>query len=113
MITKKRMLSSLVFSIASYGSECWALKESDKKRIGSFELWCYRRVLRISWITKTSNEEVLRKMHPGLRLLDSILQRKLGLVGHILREENGIDRTLLLGSVYGSRGTGSAEDTIH
>ena len=87
LITKKRLLSSLVFSIASYSSECWTLKESDKNRIESFELWCYRRVLRISWITKTSNEEVLRKLQPDLRLLDSIWQRKLGLVGHILREE--------------------------
>ena len=60
----------------------------------------------ISWITKTSNEEVLRKMQRDLRLVDSILQRKLGLVGHILREENRIDRALLLGSVYGPRGRG-------
>ena len=85
LITKERLLSSLLFSIASCGSECWALKESDKKRIESLELWSYRRVLRISWTTKTSNEEVLRKMQPDLRLLDSILQRKLGLVGHILK----------------------------
>ena len=92
--------------IASYGSDCWALKESDKKRIKSFQLWFYRRVLHISWTTKASIEEVLIKMQPDLRLLGSILQRKLGLVGHILREENGIDRALLLGLIYGPQGRG-------
>ena len=69
-LSQKRLLSSLVFSIAPYGWECWALKESEKKRIKCFELWCYRRVLPISWNTKTSNEDVLRKMQPDLRLLD-------------------------------------------
>ena len=90
----------------SHGSEYWALQESDKKRIEWFELWCYRRVLRILWTTKTSNEGVLRKLQPDSRLLDPILQRKLGLAGHILREENGIDRALPLGSVYRPQGWG-------
>ena len=92
----------MVFSIASYGSECWALKESDKKRIESFKLWCYRRVLHISWTTKTTNAEVLRKMQPDSRFLDSILQSKLNFVGHIVREENGFDRAILQGMVYGT-----------
>ena len=100
------MLYYLVFSIASYGSECWALKESDKKWIEGFELWCYRRVLRISWTTETSNEDVLKKVQPHSKRLDSILQRELGLFGHSLREENRIGRALLLGSVYEPRGRG-------
>ena len=57
--SKKRVLQTLVFPIASYGAECWVLKASDKKRLESFEMWCYRRVLRISWTEKITNEEVL------------------------------------------------------
>ena len=72
LTTKKRLLSSLVILIVSCGSECWALKESDKKRIKGFELRCYRRVLSISWTAKTYNEEVLTKKQPNSRLLNFI-----------------------------------------
>ena len=60
--TKKRLLKSLVFNIATYGSECWVLKTTDKKKINSFELWCYRRLLRIKWTDKKTNENVLSKL---------------------------------------------------
>ena len=60
--TKKRLLHTLLFSIASYGSECWVLKNIDKKKIEAFELWCYRRLLRISWTEKKTNEWILNKM---------------------------------------------------
>ncbi|XP_063613942.1 uncharacterized protein LOC134787155 [Penaeus indicus] len=97
LFTKKRLLSTLVFSIAMYGAECWTLKETDRKLIESFELWCFRRVLRISWTSKTTNEDVLTKFQPETRLLNSNLQRKLS----IIRDEENLDRTLLLGTVYG------------
>ena len=60
--TKKRLLKSLAFNIANYGSECWVLKTTDKKKINSFELWCYRRLLRIKWTDKKTNEYVLSKI---------------------------------------------------
>ena len=86
LTTKWRLLTSFVFSIASYGAECWALTESDKKKIESFELWCLRRVLRISWTLTTTNAELLRKFKPKTRLLDVILQRKLRFTRHIIRD---------------------------
>ncbi len=76
---KKRLLSTLVLSIAIYGAECWIFEEADKKLIESFELWCFPRVLRRSWTSKTSDEDVLAKYQPETRQLTTILQRKTAL----------------------------------
>ena len=103
--TKKRLLWSLVFSIASYGSECWVLKKSDEKKIEAFEMWCYRRLLRISWTDMKSNEWVLEKIDCKERLLTAINRRKMSFVGHILRHKD-ISCDLFMGSVYGHRGRG-------
>ena len=75
--TKKRLLQSLVCSIASYGSECWVLKMGDKKKIDAFELWCYRRLLRIRWTEKKTNELVPEKMACKERLLVTLNRRKI------------------------------------
>ena len=103
--TKLRLLNSLVFPVASYGSECWVLKKKDQKRIGSFELWCYRRVLRISWTEKKTNDEVLRRINCNDRLLDILNKRKLKFVGHVMRSES-LGKNLLTGMVLGNRGRG-------
>ena len=99
--TKKRLLQSLVFSIASYGSECWVLKSTDRKRIDGFEMWCYRRVLRISWIEKKTNEEVLQKINIQRRLLNILDERKLSFIGHQMRKPNSLEKRMLIGAVYG------------
>ena len=103
--TKLRLLNSLVFPIASYGSECWVLKKKDKKRVNSFELWCYRRVLRISWTEKKTNDEVLRRITCKDRLLDILNRRKLKFVGHVMRSES-LEKNLLTGMVIGNRRRG-------
>ena len=103
--TKKRLLHALVFSIASYGSECWVLKNIDKKKVEAFELWCYRHLLCISWTDKKTNEWVLNKMNVSKRLLATINCRKMAFVGHIQRGKD-ITTDLLLGMVYGTRGRG-------
>ena len=100
--TKKRLLTSLVFSIATYESECWILKTTDEK-INSFELWCYRRLLRINWTDKKTNEYVLGKIGTSERLLTTIVKRKIAFVGHIFRKGDICD-DLLTGTVYGKRG---------
>ena len=74
--TKKRLLKSLVVSIASYGSECWVLKKSDEKKIEAFELWCYRRLLRISWTDRKSNEWVLEKIDCKETLLEILTDER-------------------------------------
>ena len=83
--TRKRLLGTLVFSVYSYGSECWVLKKSDEEKIKAFEMWCYRRLLRISWTEMRSNEWVLEKMDCEERLLTTINRRKMTFVGHVLR----------------------------
>ena len=103
--TKKRLLHILVFSIASYGSECLVLKNMDKKKIEAFELWCYRRLLRISWTDKKTNDWVLNKMNVSKRLLATVNCRQMAFVGHILRGKD-ITSDLLLGMVYHTRGRG-------
>jgi len=103
--TKKRLLKSLVFNTATYGSECWVLKTTDKKKINSFELWCYRRLLRIKWTDKKTNEYVLSKIGTSERLLTTIVKRKMAFVGHLFRKGN-ICTDLLIGAVYRKRGKG-------
>ncbi|XP_063613390.1 uncharacterized protein LOC134786664 [Penaeus indicus] len=113
IITKKRLLHSLVFSIASYGSECWVLKATDRKKIESFEIWCYRRVLRISWIEKKTNEEVLQRINIKRRLLNILDERKLTFIGHQMRKNNSFEKTLLLGVVYGRRTRGRTKIRLY
>ena len=95
----------MVFSIATYGSECWVLKATDKEKINSFELWCYRRLLRIKWTDKKTNEYVLSKIGTIERLLTTIVKRKMAFVGHVLRKGD-FCKDLLIGAVYGKRGKG-------
>ena len=103
--TKLRLLQTLVFPIATYGAKCWVLKKVDTKKIAAFELWCYRRLLRICWVDKRTSQWVLEKIGPCSRLLDKINERKLKLLGHIART-SGIAKDLLFGTVIGKRGRG-------
>ncbi|KAG1701269.1 Blood vessel epicardial substance-A [Nymphon striatum] len=103
--------SSLVFSIASYGSECWVLKTSDKKKIDAFEIWCYRRLLRISWTERKTNEWVLDKIGNPESLRTKLSRRKMSFVGHIFRS-NDIDKELLMGTVYGNGGRGRSKTRL-
>ena len=94
---KKRLLKTLVFSIATYGSECWILKATDKKKIDSFELWCYRHLLRINLT------DVLSKIETSERLLTTIVKRKMAFFRHTFRKGD-ISKELLTAAVYGKRG---------
>ena len=89
--------------MASYGAECWVLNASDRKRIQSFEMWCYRQVLRINLTEKIANEEALEKLHCERWLINILDSRKLTFIRHQLRKVNTLEKILLLGSVYGKR----------
>ena len=103
--TKIRLLRSIVFPIATYGSECWAMKKSDRARIQSFELWAYRRLLRISWTEKRSHKSVLDEIGENKGLVNEIEQQKLQFMGHIMRHRC-IENDLLTGMVFGKRSRG-------
>ena len=96
------LLHTIAFSIASYSSECWVLKNIDKKKIQAVEVWCNRRLLRISWTEKKTNERILNKMDESERLLTTINRRKMAFIGYIFRRKD-ITNDLILGMAYGKR----------
>ena len=100
-MTKIRLLRSLVFPIATYASECWAMKKKDRARIRSFKMWAYRRLLRVSWTEKRSNESVREEVGEYKELVNQIEQQKLQVLGHIMRHRC-IENDLLTGMVFGS-----------
>ena len=102
---KLKLLRSLVFPIATYGAECWSLKLSDKKRIQSFETWCYRRMMRVSWMEKLPNEWVMDMVGRDWSLLGFVNTIKLKYFGHITRKV-GLENDLMYGTVEGKRGRG-------
>ena len=102
--TKTRLLHSLVFPIALYGCEAWTLKKSDQQKINSFELWCYRRILQVSWTERRSNASILDEILPKERLLVTMRRRKLKYFGHLARGSAGeLGKTILEGKVEGRK----------
>lgn len=106
--TKMRLLRCYVFSVLLYGVESWTLTETSLKKIEAFEMWLYRRILRISWVDHVTNAEVLRRMNKTTELIYTIKSRKLQYLGHIMRNENryGLLQQILQGKVNGRRGPG-------
>ncbi|XP_072020234.1 uncharacterized protein [Amphiura filiformis] len=102
---KVRLLKSTAFAVASYGSESWTMKLSDRKRLDSFELWCYRRILRIPWTARKTNEWVLQELGVQKTLRADIISRKLSYFGHITRH-HCLQKTIVQGMVEGKRKRG-------
>ena len=102
---KIRLLKSTAFAIALYGCESWAPTEADRKKINAFEMWCYRKLLRVSWTEKRTNEWILDKIGSDLELLKNIAERKMKLFGHIVRR-GGLERQIVEGKMEGKRGRG-------
>ena len=105
--TKTRLVSALIFPIATYGCETWSLTKSDQRRINSFELWCWRRMLRITWIMKRTNESVIQEVQPKKRLLSLIQSQMLSYFGHIARRDGDcLEKVIMQGRVEGNRKPG-------
>ncbi len=104
--TKKRLVQALIWPVATYGCEAWTLKKEDEKRIEAFEMKCYRRMLRIPWIAKMSNEKVLEEAQTGKNLLHSVKKRKLQYFGHVVRQSDSLERDIILGITNGQRRRG-------
>ena len=102
--SKIRILHTLVFPVATYGCECWVLKKCDRNRLTSFEIWCYRRIMRISWRERKTNEWVLERIGQAT-LINSINKRKLSFIGHVARSK-GLGNDILSGMVDGKRKRG-------
>ena len=96
----------MVFPIVMYGCESWTIKKAESQRIDAFELWCWRRLLRVSWTAKRSNQSILKEISPVCSLEGLMLKLKLQYFGHLMRRANSFEKTLMLGKIEGRRRRG-------
>ena len=101
--TKVRIVKAVVFPVTMYGCECWTTKKVERHRIDDFELWCWRRLLRVPWTTRRSNQSILKEISPGCSLEGLMLKLKLQYFGHLIRTVDSLEKTLLLGGIGGRR----------
>ena len=95
--TKVRLVMAMVFPVVMYGCECWTVKKAELRRIDAFELWCWRRLLRVPWTARRSNRSILKEISPGLSLEGMMLKLKLQYFGHLMRRVDSLEKTLMLG----------------
>ena len=101
--TKVRLVKAMVFPVVMYGCESWTVKKAECRRIGAFELWCWRRLLRVPWTARRSNQSILKEISPGISLEGMMLKLKLQYFGHLMRRVNSLEKTLMLGGIGGRR----------
>ena len=104
--TKTRLVKAMVFPVVTYGCECWTVKKAECRRIDAFELWCWRRLLRVSWTARRSNQSILKEINPGISLEGMMLKLKLQYFGHLMRRVDSLEETLMLGGIGGRRRRG-------
>ena len=96
----------MVFPVVMYGCESWTVKKAKHQRIDAFELWCWRRLLRVPWTAKRSNQSILKEISPGIFLEGMMLKLKLQYFGHLMRRVDSLEKTLMLGGIWGKRKRG-------
>ena len=106
MPKKVHLVKAMVFPVVMYGYESWTVKKSERQRIDAFELWCWRRLLRVPWTSRRSNQSILKEISPGCSLEGLILQLKLQYFGHLMRRADSLEKTLILGGIGGRRRRG-------
>ena len=104
--TKVRPVKALVFPVVLYGCESWTVKKAECQRIDAFELWCWRRLLRVPWTARKSNQSILKKTSPGCSLEGLMLRLRLQYFGHLMRRVDSLEKTLMLGGIEGRRRRG-------
>ena len=105
MPTKVRLVKAMVFPVVMYGFESWIVKKAEHRRIDAFELWCWRRLLRVPWTARRSNQSILKEISPGCSLEGMLLKLKLQYFGHLMRRVDSLEKTLMLGGT-GAGGEG-------
>ena len=99
--TKVHLAKAIVCPVVMYGCESWIIKKAEHRRIDAFELWCWRRLLRVPWTTRRSNQSILKEISPGCSLVGLMLMLKLQYFGHLMRGADSLDKTLMLGQIEG------------
>src|SRR5574340_1010534 len=103
---KVRLVKAMVFPVVMYGCESWTVKKAERRRIDAFELWCWRRLLRVPWTARRSNQSILKEISPGISLEGMMLKLKLQHFGHFMRRVDSLEKTLMLGGIGGRRRRG-------
>ena len=106
MSTKVHLVKAMVFPVVIYGCESWTIKKVECQRIDAFELWCWRRLLRVPWTARISNQSVLKEISPGCSLEGLMLKLKLQYFGHLMQRADSLEKTLMLGTIEGRRRRG-------
>ena len=106
MSTKVRLVKAMVFLVVMYGCESWTIKKAESQRTDAFEMWCWRRLLRVPWTTRRSNQFILKKINPGCSLEGMMLKLKLQNFGHLIGRVDSFEKTLMLGKIEGRRRRG-------
>ena len=104
--TKARLVKAMVFPAVMYGCESRTVKKAECRRIDTFELWCWRRLLRVPWTARRSNQSILKEISPGCSLEGMTLKLKLRYFGHLMRRADSLEKTLMLGGIRGRRKRG-------
>ena len=103
MPTKARLVKAMVFPVVMYGCESWTVKKAEHQRIDAFELWCWRRLLRVLWTARRSNQSILKEISPGCSLEGLTMKLKLQYFAHLMRTVDSLEKTLMLGGIGGRR----------
>ena len=106
MLIKVHLVKAVVFPVVMYGCESWTIKKAECQRIDAFELWCWRRLLRVPWTARRSNQSVLKEISPEYSLEGLMLKLKLQYFGHLIRSTDSLEKTLMLGKIEGRRRRG-------
>ena len=101
--TKVPLVKAMVFPVVMYGCESWTVKKDEHRRIDAFELWCWRRLLRVPWTARRSNQSILKEISPGCSLEGLMLKLKLQYFGHLMQRVDSLEKTLMLGGIAGRR----------
>ena len=103
LLTKVCLVMAMVFPVVMYGCEIWIIKKAECQRIDAFEVWYWRRLLRVPWIARRSNQSILKEISPGCSLVGLILKLKLQYFGHLMQRADSLEKTLMLGKIEGRR----------
>ena len=104
--TKVRLVKAMVFPMVMYGCESWTVKKAERRRMDAFELRCWRRLLRVPWTARRSNQSILKEVSPGISLEGMMLKLKLQYFGHLMQRVDSLEKTLMLGGIGGRRRRG-------
>ena len=101
--TKVHLVKAMVFPVVMYGCQIWTIKKTEHQRIDAFQLWSWRRLLRVPWTARRSNQSILKEISPGCSLEELMLRLKLQYFGHLMRRVDSLEKTLMLGGIGGMR----------